>query len=521
MSGFSMALQRISSAETLAIAAGLVLVVLFVALAVILVLRRPGRVVRPDGARFAIALSTLANDPGRKTWRTLAQSLRGSCPELAVVRMKGPRASLSPGVSPRTIARWERKAVGMIEGDQNRVDAIVWGSADLEGHAIKLKVVSPPPAEGLAFECAHDVFTLNADLAQDRNALALASYVLAVSEPTDHNRDAFFTTSLAPVCERLTKCLEQLPSDVSGVERCRLRQAHAIGALRCFDLTGEIDHLSAAHVSARFAVVDGRRAIEPEEWASAQGLLAQIAAARSTISHQGDRAREAVVAFRAALSIATIPRSPRTTAILKLGLAESLVASAIDEVGVETLDEAAGYAQEALSILEGDQRTGRAQLVLATARSRAGARAAGLDRLRTAVNAYQELLGQLMGPEPSAVRSMAQNGLAETLRRMGERQRDPGPLLQSIAAYHDALKARSRERQPLLWAESLAGLGEAHLIAGERGLGLAHVSEASTALRQATQVFEEAGAHRSAAQTRKLLARAERSFAERLALEEI
>jgi len=59
-----------------------------------------------------------------------------------------------------------------------------------------------------------------------------------------------------------------------------------------------------------------------------------------------------------------------------------------------------------------------------------------------------------------------------------------------VAAYREALKELTREREPLYWAKIQTNLGDALGTLGERNAGTTWLQEAMTAYQQALSVFD-------------------------------
>jgi hypothetical protein len=63
---------------------------------------------------------------------------------------------------------------------------------------------------------------------------------------------------------------------------------------------------------------------------------------------------------------------------------------------------------------------------------------------------------------------LTQNNLGGALERLGERESGTARLDEAVAAYHEALKERTRERVPNDWAETQKNLESALRLLKER-----------------------------------------------------
>jgi tetratricopeptide (TPR) repeat protein len=88
-----------------------------------------------------------------------------------------------------------------------------------------------------------------------------------------------------------------------------------------------------------------------------------------------------------------------------------------------------------------------------------------------------------------------QNNLGNALTVLGERESGTARLEEAVAAYHEALKERTRERVPLQWAQTQNNLGNALRVLGERESGTARLDEARIAIESASEVYRHIGMH--------------------------
>lgn len=104
--------------------------------------------------------------------------------------------------------------------------------------------------------------------------------------------------------------------------------------------------------------------------------------------------------------------------------------------------------------------------------------------------------------------------LGNALWRLGEREKGTARLEEAVAVFRGALEELTRERVPLEWAKTQAGLGNVFRRLGE---GKRHytVGRGCRRLARALAVFEATPASFHVSETRKDLAVAERLLADR------
>ena len=86
--------------------------------------------------------------------------------------------------------------------------------------------------------------------------------------------------------------------------------------------------------------------------------------------------------------------------------------------------------------------------------------------------------------------------LANALSVLGDRDRKNKALQEAVAAYQEALKERTRDRAPLVWATTQNNLGDALRVLGERESGTGRLEEAVAAYREALKVRTQDGRER-------------------------
>ena len=111
---------------------------------------------------------------------------------------------------------------------------------------------------------------------------------------------------------------------------------------------------------------------------------------------------------------------------------------------------------------------GFTRLILANALTVLGDRDRRNEALQEAVAAYREALKERTRERVPLVWAATQNNLGDALRVLGERESGKGRLEEAVAAYREALKERTRERVPLVWAATENNLGDALSVLGER-----------------------------------------------------
>jgi tetratricopeptide (TPR) repeat protein len=116
-----------------------------------------------------------------------------------------------------------------------------------------------------------------------------------------------------------------------------------------------------------------------------------------------------------------------------------------------------------------------------------GERESGTARLEDAVAAYRSALKARTRERDPLDWAMTQNNLGLALWRLGERESGTARLEDSVAACRSALEERTRELVPLDWAMTQNNLGLALWRLGERESGTARLEEAVAAYRAALQ----------------------------------
>jgi tetratricopeptide (TPR) repeat protein len=131
-----------------------------------------------------------------------------------------------------------------------------------------------------------------------------------------------------------------------------------------------------------------------------------------------------------------------------------------------------------------DQR-GTALNLFGGALAHLGERESGTARLEEAIAAYREALKENTREREPFEWAKAQNNFGTVVRVLGERESGTARLEEAVAAYREALKEQTRARVPLDWAMTQNNLGAALSVLGERESGTAHLEEAVSAYREA------------------------------------
>ena len=114
---------------------------------------------------------------------------------------------------------------------------------------------------------------------------------------------------------------------------------------------------------------------------------------------------------------------------------------------------------------------------------------AGTARLQGMVASYREAVRKSDRARKPLEWAMAQNGLGNALRLLGERESDPASLEAAVSTYRAALEEGRRERVPLDWAMTQNNLGTALRTLGERETGTARLEQAVAAYRAALKEY--------------------------------
>ena len=89
---------------------------------------------------------------------------------------------------------------------------------------------------------------------------------------------------------------------------------------------------------------------------------------------------------------------------------------------------------------------------------------------------------------------MTQNNLGNALRTLGERESGTETLTKAVEAYREALKERTRDRVPFLWAQTQENLAIAHSALFDKTREPSHLDDALGAVGGALEEYRKAEA---------------------------
>ncbi len=89
---------------------------------------------------------------------------------------------------------------------------------------------------------------------------------------------------------------------------------------------------------------------------------------------------------------------------------------------------------------------------------------------------------------------MTQMKLGNALIGLGERESGTAKLEEAVAAYHEALQERTRERVPFLWAQTQENLATVHLAIYNKDSQPRHLDAALEAVDGALDEYRKANA---------------------------
>ncbi|MEP3348052.1 MAG: helix-turn-helix transcriptional regulator [Litoreibacter sp.] len=114
-----------------------------------------------------------------------------------------------------------------------------------------------------------------------------------------------------------------------------------------------------------------------------------------------------------------------------------------------------------------------------------GARKSNTIRLEQSITAFTQALKERTRDRVPLDWAMTQMNLGSSLKILGERESSTDRLEQSVTAFTAALKERTRDRVPLDWAMTQMNLGNALASLGEREIGTGRFEQAVTAHTEA------------------------------------
>jgi tetratricopeptide (TPR) repeat protein len=250
-------------------------------------------------------------------------------------------------------------------------------------------------------------------------------------------------------------------------------------------------------------------------WCEAQGALARSLMLSGQRARQMPPIREAVEAYRTALSTATDEVAMQSRLEFNLGLGSALLELAEFDKSPEVVEGAAAAYKDALASLSRDEapaawaeasfNLGSALLARAEMRGEAGPDA---ERLVAAVAALSGAADAMSPERDGEIWVNASLTLADALAALAETERPPlGRLRQAIAAYRRVLEVVNRAATPITWATASMNLGSALIRLGEQEDKRNNWLAAAGAMVPALEIFEAEGATAHADLARRTLKR--------------
>ncbi len=250
-------------------------------------------------------------------------------------------------------------------------------------------------------------------------------------------------------------------------------------------------------------------------WCEAQGALARSLMLSGQRARQMPPIREAVEAYRAALSAATDEVPMQSRLDFNLGLGSALLELAEFDKSPDVIEGAAAAYRDALASLSRDEapaawaeasyNLGSALLARAEMRGEAGPDA---ERLVAAVAALSGAADAMSPERDGEIWVNASLTLADALAALAETERPPARRLhQAIAAYRRVLGVVDRAATPITWATASMNLGSALIRLGEQEDKRNNWLAAAGAMVPALEVFEAEGATAHADLARRTLKR--------------
>ncbi len=281
---------------------------------------------------------------------------------------------------------------------------------------------------------------------------------------------------------------------------------------------GDNQSLRDAIDAYRSALTLASRDRVPLNWAGTQNDLGNALVRLGERESGTARLEEAVAAYRTALQEWSRDHVPCNWAGAQNNLGNVLLTLGERESGTARLEEAVAAYRAALKELSRDhvpRDWAGAQNNLGNALVRLGHRESGTARLEEAVAAYRAALEELSRGRMPLDWAMTQNNLGGAFVELGERESGTARLKEAVAAYRAALEERRRDRVPLDWAMTQNNLGMALRALGERESGTARLEEAVAACRAALEEYTRDRVPLDWAMTQNDLGRALRALGER------
>ncbi|WP_424361568.1 hypothetical protein [Methylocystis parvus] len=257
--------------------------------------------------------------------------------------------------------------------------------------------------------------------------------------------------------------------------------------------------LAAQTLRVGLKEIKGMRAQSPQLWAMFEQALG-AALVRLSVSKSGTaELEEAVSAYRAALEYWTRKRNPERWAEVQADLG-----AAFGKLG-ERKDGVAAFRDSVLAYVEALKEITREKNPV--------------EYGRVTNNAANSLLAFADRTRETAPLKWAQTqfNLGDAYFVFGKRTVDPAKLQQSLAAFNEALKEFSHEREPMMWAAVQNGMGLVYREMGDKAIdhreAVTRLADAVADFRRALEVFTPEAAPHDHETVAKNLAQAEGQLA--------
>lgn len=264
------------------------------------------------------------------------------------------------------------------------------------------------------------------------------------------------------------------------------------------------------------------RAEQQESWASTQNSLGVALLGLSDYQEGTDALDAAVSAFRLALEVYDRERFPLGWAMVQLNLGVALGSLGGEHGRAGAREEAGRAFLEALTVYTRERAPAEwTALQTNIAVELITSPGTGEDRDRAlvaAIDIFRQILTVRTREQDPAAWASTQYNLAATLETLGWRQfytlgwgtREAGAAMlnEAVTAYRRALQIYGREAQPMAWAQTQKGLGDALFVLGEGRVSRSAIDDSVQAYRAALEVYTRERMPRDWADTSRRLAEA-------------
>jgi hypothetical protein len=327
----------------------------------------------------------------------------------------------------------------------------------------------------------------NRDLASNANQRGVAQNNLG-NALLDLGERENGTTLIREAIMTYRAALEEMSRERVPLEWAKM-QNNLSRALTVFgERGGGTMHFEEAVAACHAALEEITRERVPLDWAATQINLGNALQALGECDSGIVLLEAAVAAFRAALEERSRERVPLDWARAKNSLGVALATIGQRETGTELLEEAVVAYREALDEWTRERAPldwAMTQNNLGNALAIIGTRESSTARLEEAIAAYNSALREVRRPSIPHKWAMIQNNLGNALRIIGEWDSGVARLEEAIAAFCAALEERTRAHDPLDWALTQNNLGNALAALGERDSGTERLEQAVSAYRAA------------------------------------